>query len=280
MDVELSPEITEKMLSGITLPPCPEVLVAVMDRMKDPDVDIAEVAQIIQQDAGMVAPLLKLINSPYLGLNHKVTSVMEAISVIGLKSTLILLQHVALKHSLAEKQPNFEKFWERSSLAASVASRLAGGIPGVSPDDAYIAALFHDCGIPILMQKYPDYPETVAAQRKYGRKIPEVEDEFYSTSHAVVGSLLSRNWFLPGHICKAILHHHEETIFSAPGNDASVAALNLIALIHMAECVVDEFHHEKCEEWHSLKRQILAFLDMAEQEFLELKNDALDLLHA
>lgn len=279
MNTELTSDAAVQALNGIHIPPCPDVLMAIMSKVNNPNSELADIAHSIQQDAGVVAPLLKLVNSPFLGLGGKVTSVYQAISVLGLRGTISLLQNVVLRQSLGGNLPKFEKFWERSGLTAKIASELAIRIPGVSPDDAYIAALFHDCGIPVLMQKYPDYRETVMSMGKAGKAICDVENDYYSTSHAVVGNLLGRTWFLPSHVCKAILYHHDPTIFSSPGEHASTDARNLIGLIHMAECIADEHLLHHSQEWNLFKRDVLTFFEMPEQEFFELKGDALALLN-
>lgn len=278
MNTELANGAVEQVLNGIRIPPCPEVLISTMNKMNNPKSELTDIARSIQQDAGVVAPLLKLVNSPLFGLGGEITSIYQAISVLGLRSTISLLQNVVLRQSLAGSLPKFEKFWERSGLTAKIASELALRIPGVSPDDAYIAALFHDCGIPVLIQKYPDYRETVMSMGKAGKAISDVENDCYATSHAAVGSLLGRTWFLPSHVCKAILYHHDPTIFSSPGEHASTDARNLIGLIHMSEYIADEHLLHPNQEWDMFKREVLAFFEMSEQEFLELKGDTLALL--
>ena len=273
--MNLTADAAGQVLDGICIPPCPAVLVSIMSKANNPNSELGDIARLIMQDAGVVAPLLKLVNSPIFGSGGKVTSVYQAISVLGLRSTVNLLQNVVLRQGLAGNLPKFEKFWERSALTAKIASELTSRIPGISPDDAYVAALFHDCGIPVLMQKYPDYRETVMRMGKEGKAICNVENDCYATSHAVVGSLLGRTWFLPAHVCNAVLYHHDPTIFSSPGENAGTDALGLIGLIHMSECIADEYLLHSNLEWSLFKRDVLAFFDMPEQEFLELKGDTL-----
>lgn len=278
MNEQLKNDATEQVLNGISIPPCPEVLISIMNKANNPRSKLADIANLIQLDAGLVAPLLKLINSPLFGFGGKITSVHQAISVLGIRSTVNLLQNIVLKQNLAGSMPRFEKFWERSGLTAKIASELAMKIPGVSPDDAYITALFHDCGIPILIQKYPNYRDTAIRMGQAGAAINNVEDDVFFTSHAVIGNLLGHAWYLPPQVYKAILYHHDLNIFSSPGENANMEVRNLIGLIHMSEYIADEHWLHLNLEWNIIKRDVLAFFEISEGDFHELKGDILEIL--
>jgi HD-like signal output (HDOD) protein len=266
-------------LTGIVIPPCPSSLASIMREARRSSVSVNSLAQLIGRDAGIVGPLLKLANSPFAGLRSRVTSVFQAISVLGMQNTLNLVQNIALQQSLNGSAHSFEKFWERSSLTAAIAEKIAVKFHPVSKDDAYLSALFHDCGIPVLMMKFPAYRETVMAQCKLGRTICDVENDVFSTSHAVVGNLLARNWMLSEHVCKAILHHHDHDILETAGQNVRNSTCDLIGIVHMAECIADEHLFVRDKEWHEFGRVVLKYFDMSEPEFLELKGDALAYLN-
>lgn len=277
---KLSNDITDQALQGITIPPCPASLTSIMREAKHPSVDFAALAHLISRDAGIVGPLLKLANSPFIGLRTKVTSVLHAINVLGIQNTINLVQNIALRQSLGGGAPHFEKFWERSSLSASIAEKIAAKFPSISKDDAYLAALFRDCGIPVLMMKFPDYRETVMIHSKQGMAICDIENDKFSTTHTVVGNMLTRSWMIPVHICKAILHHHDTTIFTSISEHADASVRNLIGIMHMAECITDEHLLVRDKEWPLFERDVLKHFEMSAQDFLELKGDILEFLSA
>jgi HD-like signal output (HDOD) protein len=279
MNAELTMDLTDQTLNGLFIPPCPATLNSVMREAKSPLANLDKVAHLISSDAGMVAPLLKLANSPLIGLRSKVTSVLHAINLLGMQNTLKLVQNIALRQSLAGTGNSFEKFWERSSLSATIAERMAAKFPNISRDDAYITALFHDSGIPVLIQKFPDYRAKVMTQGAKGIPICDTENKHFFTNHAVVGSMLTRSWALPTTVCKAILYHHDTTIFSAPGEQAGEDVRDLIGVVHMAECVVDEHLHVRDKEWPLFADEVLRHFDISEQEFAELKGDMLAYLN-
>lgn len=271
--------MTEQILNGILIPPCPASLTSIMREAKRPTAEISKIAQMISQDAGIVGPLLKLANSPFIGLRSKVTSVLQAVNVLGLQNTLNLVQNIALRQNLGGGSQSFEKFWERSSLTATVAQKIAAKFPNIPKDDAYIAALFHDSGIPVLMMKFPDYRDAVMTLCKQGKPICEVENEIFSTSHAVVGNMLTRSWMLPAQVCKAILYHHDQNIFSSGAENTGDDVLDLIGIIHMAECVTDEHLHVRDKEWPQFEEHVLGHFSISGNEFAELKGDMLAYLN-
>jgi HD-like signal output (HDOD) protein len=277
--MELNDSELQKMLAGVKIPPCPALLLEVMKEAKRPNADLERIAEPIKRDAGMAAALLKLANSPLYSRGAKITSVPQALSILGMKNTVSLLNNVALKQSMADDPPNFEKFWERSSLSSAVASRLARKIVGISPDDAYITGLFHDCGIPVLMRTYPDYRQTMMAKANMGKQVYEIEDEVYATNHAVVGSMMARTWFLPDDVSKAILYHHDKTIFSNPGTQISKHVIQLAGIVHMAELMVDEHFLQKNQDWDEIAADVLHYFEMSDTDFAELKDDTLGWLN-
>jgi len=279
MHAELSNNLTETALMGITIPPCPASLTSIMREAQRPSASFDSLARLISRDAGIVGPLLKLANSPFVGLRSKVTSIFQAINVLGMQNTLNLVQNIALRQSIGGGSQSFEKFWERSSLTAAIAEKIAAKFPTVSKDDAYITALFHDCGIPVLMMKFPDYRETVMAQCKLGKFICDVENDIFSTSHTVVGNMLTRSWMLHSHVCKAILYHHDITVFASAEGDVGTEVCDLIGIVHMAECIADEYLNVMDKEWYQFERDVLAYFDMSEQEFSELMGDILAYLN-
>lgn len=276
-------EVTEtdikNVLGSIKIPPCPSLLQEVMKEARRPDVNLERIATPVKHDAAMTAALLKLTNSPLSGNRVKITSVPQAVSFLGLKTTINLLSNVAFSQSMGDGSQKFTKFWERSSLCATIAGKIAKKISGLSQDDAYAATLFHDCGIPVLMQHYPAYRETVMAKSNQGKDIHEVENEHFSTTHAIVGNMLARSWFLPPNICQAILHHHDSTIFSSISDRIDKSVGRLIGVIHMAELIVDEHLCQENLEWASVAADALAGLDLSEQEFWEIKDDMLGFLN-
>jgi HD-like signal output (HDOD) protein len=271
-------KMAEQVLNGIHLPPCPATLMAVMKEMRSNDADPARIANLIRQDAGLSAPMLKLANSPYFGLRAKVSTVSQAVTVLGLKNTANLLSNVALRASVAPKVPGMDRFWDRSGMVALASSMIAAQVPGVSCDDAYTVGLFHDCGIPVLMQKYPDYLSNIDELLRISGNLCAAENTCYSTTHAVVGNLLARNWQLSPNMCRAILWHHDPTIFASISGMDSIEICNWASIVQAADSIVDTHLNLPGNGWNKWEALVLKHLQLSAQEFDELKSDIISAL--
>ncbi len=279
MHAETDVNVAEQVLKGIHLPPCPTALLAAMKEARSPDADLGKIARLIGQDVGLSAPMLKLANSPYFGLRNKASSVPQAVTVLGLRNTVNLLSNVALRANVMPNLAGMDEFWDRSGMTALAASRIAAQVPGASCDDAYTVGLFHDCGIPVLMQKYPDYLDKINGVSRANGNICAAEDACYSTTHTAVGNLLARNWLLPPNMCRTILRHHDPTIFSSITDQDSIEICTWVSIIQAAGYIVDSHLGLLNDGWTMWQPLVLKHLQFSDQEFDELRSDIVSVLN-
>ena len=195
-----------KLLRGVEIPPCPAVLAALAQEMHRPDASSTKVARLISQDVGLAAGVIKCANSPLFSTGSKVGSIGEALGRLGFNNVLNLVVNELLRKNLSQNNHAMDRFWDSATYCAGVCAKLAEILPGTSRDTAYTFGLFHDCGIPILMRRYPDYKKTLGeANRRIDLPFTAIEDEIHGTNHAVIGYLMARNWGLPETVSSAIL---------------------------------------------------------------------------
>ena len=240
-----SAEHVEKILGNISLPACPAILLDIMSEARKEEPDFKQIASLVGSDAGLAASVLKLVNSPAFRRGSNIGSVSQAISVLGLKKIMLAVNSLFLRKSVSANTPGarafLEKFWDKSSCTAEAAALMAKTLPGISTDDAYTIGLFHDSGIPVLMQRFPDHPFEEALRENDWDSIHREEDEKLGTNHAIVGHMLARNWGLPTHICQTIKYHHDTSIFTDSSHQASTEVRSFTALLILAEHVVSVF---------------------------------------
>lgn len=273
---QIDGQVAGNILKSVRIPPCPEVVMALMDELRQPDVDFVKLVKLISGDVSLAASMLKTANSPFFALRNKVGSVQQAVSVLGLKNLAQIVRGSALQKALAGDKVEMEQFWERSNLTAVVASRMASQLVDVTREDAYTLGLFHDCGIPILMQKFPDYKDRLAAANDSAELVLAIEDQHYSTNHAMVGNMLARNWCLPAHISQAILVHHDHTIFTQPGELSTPEVCTLVAITQVAEHVATAFLGRPDDaEWIVSGQMAQDYLGISQQDMQDITEDAL-----
>lgn len=269
-------QAAENILKSIRIPPCPEVVIALLEEARQEEVDFSKLVKLISGDVSLAASMLKTANSPFFALRNKVTSVQQAVSVLGLKNLIQIVRGSALQNALGGDKVSMERFWDRSNFTAVVASHMSKYVDGVTREEAYTCGLFHDCGIPILMAKFPDYKDTLAASNKSAELIIVVEDQHYATNHAIVGSMLARNWCLPDYIGQAIMVHHDHTIFTHSREKNTPLVCALVAIQLVSEHIVAAFLHKPDDaEWHVGGQAALDYLGLSDDDLSDITDDAL-----
>ena len=232
-DRELDRALASGPLRDIAIPPCPELLVALRREMDKDDPDPQTVADITARDVAMSASLIRTANSPYYARSRAVTSVGEALSLLGLRMSEKLLTAFLTRHSIRVTSPLLEHFWDTSTRRALAMAHIARQLYGVEPDLAYTCGLFCHVGIPILMQGVRGYAGTLTeALARQDRSFTETENAAHKTDHAVVGALVARTWRLPTPIYQAVRVHHDCTVLSdisVPPEVRMLVAMGLVA---------------------------------------------------
>lgn len=263
------------IIGRLSIPPCPQVLQALMTEIRAETVDFQRVVGLISGDVSLAAAMIRAANSPVFALRHKVQNVQQAVTILGLKQVTQMVAGIELERSLSAGI-SMERFWERSNLhavaCATLATQLGGGAAPVSREDAHTYGLFHDCGIPILMQHFPDYKETLARANHADRPMPEVEHERHGVSHVTVGALLAADWQLSDIIVEAIKGHHDPILLEDEEEPPLVRTL--IALSILTDHLVARYLEVPEEaEWHGWGSHVLDYLGLDDLFLEELYPD-------
>lgn len=218
--------------SGIRIPPQPKVLLELRDVITRGDPDIRSVSRIIAQDPGLVAVLFKASRSPVFSRGRRFDKLEQVLQVVGIKQTYSLVQAAALSASISGgTRKAFERFWARSEEVAQFAAMIAEDLVtvcNVFPDQAYMAGIFHQCGVPLLMMRFPDYCEKLQLDDpNYWPDLAE-EDAKFHVDHCTVGYLVARHWGLPDFVCDAIRYHHDTP------TEETGAAISLVGILQLA----------------------------------------------
>jgi HD-like signal output (HDOD) protein len=207
------------------LPSLPGRCAALMEALADPEVAIAQVSRIVEQDVALTAKVLQLVNSAFFGPSQEITNIRTAVSYLGLDilKTLVLSAEVL---NVFEPQNgiqgfSFEAFQAHSCLTARIASRLP--VPKSMVSSTTVAALLHDAGLLVLSSRLPgQFRLALSIATKEQRPLYRVEQEVNGFTHAHVGAYLLGIWGLPQAIVDAVRCHHlvrgasEQTQFDIP----------------------------------------------------------------
>ncbi len=277
MAVELSVAGVEQLLKGITIPPRPIVLIEVDQELKRPEPDLKKVAGLIARDVGVSAAMLKTVNSPLFGLRSKVGSVLQAVQLLGARNTRNVVTSLVLRSTMGGAATSLERFWDSSEKVASISAYICTMLPKAPREEAYTFGIFHDCGIPALMQRFGDYRDTLKIAGGDSRPPTEVEEERHGTNHATIGYLIAHSWGLSDVICQAIQRHHD---LGALGDDDSFSPMArvLVAVNFLAEHLHEtSLRMRDDRQWVQGEGIVLDYLGLTHGEYAELSEDVMAL---
>jgi len=283
MSNTLTEEQVAKILHGIHVPPQPQILVDLQMEQILPEPDINRIATLISKDVGLSGTMLKFVNSPFYGLANKITSIEQAVSLLGINTVINILNGLAIKGEMSDENiVELTKFWDTANDIAMVCATVAKKVGFPSPDEAYSLGLFHNTGIPLMMTKFKDYQKVMesAYSGSYERVI-DIENEKFNTNHCVVGYYTSKSWNLPDHICQVIAEHHNtNTIFSVKDGRNQLQK-TLLAILKVAEHICGNYkvlgEQETDIEWDSSQNDILEHLGLTNYDIDDLKEAFIDM---
>jgi HD-like signal output (HDOD) protein len=229
-------------------------------------------ANLINKDVGLTAAIFKLVNSSFYKTSTPITSIEKSITVLGINQVANLIKGLLLRKSIGGNEVAYEKFWERSNeialLCAIIAKKQISAC-NIAVEQAYMAGLFHECGVPILMQRFPEYCQ--AFRLNHGSHWPDFreEDERFNTDHTVVGFLVTRHWNLPEFICQAVRFHHDRL-------NVEHAALTLVSILQMARHLHQKLHRISDPEWLKSGETIMDEIGVDKEGAAEFMEDVLE----
>jgi HD-like signal output (HDOD) protein len=265
------------------LPSLPRTYEALTQALRDPDTSILQVAKIIEEDVGISAKVLQLVNSAFFGIAHSMTNIQSAVSYLGINTLKNLVLSVEIFRAFKPKGnlPGFslEKLQSHAHLTAQIAGRLP--LPKHLADIAVVASMLHDVGKLILAWKLSDSFERVLGEALEVRcPVHLVEERQNGFSHAEIGAYLLGLWGLPYMIVEAVALHHGPNRVPHQHFDAisAVYVANLLAheleqpssggsVVYNLDNYKEEFATlgigEMVPEWRELAQKIPAMLPAA-----------------
>ncbi|MDE1941677.1 MAG: HDOD domain-containing protein [Betaproteobacteria bacterium] len=208
MDADLE---LQRAILDIGIPPRPEILAHLEAEAQKESPDYREIERLISADVGISAALIKTINSPFYGLRAKVSSVHQAISLLGMSSVTRVVTGMALRTIAAGANlADIESHLEASAQMALVTGYIAKKLSGVDSEQAFTFGLFQNCGTLLLLARRPGYRKILElAQRTPEKLLTQTEIDQMGVSHASIGSLMAKEWGLGESITEAIWYHHD-----------------------------------------------------------------------
>lgn len=271
--VQRHQEFTDPALNmAVRIPSPPPLLDELEKLLGDPKAGMEDIGHVVQTDAGLTASLYRILAKPAYGLRRPPETVAQAISLVGLNTVTELVKGLAVESAIYGKSKFFPWFWERANEIARYASTIAWKqrtVCNLFPEHAHLAALFMDCGVPILIQHIEKYEHAFITGKGYiWPNVPD-EDAKFNTDHAVVGYLAARHWKLPDYVCQAVRWHHEPV-------DIDNRAATLVAILQTARHIYNINSQQDDSDWARHAQTALEEIGVAQEGLKEFEEDISD----
>lgn len=193
------------------LPPFPAIAHRILALANQEEASTRQMGELIKLDLSFSAELLRFANSALFGASREVTSLTQAIVLLGRDRVKSMATFIAL-HKMVRSSLRIEalrKVWIHSLVTAFIAEEAAR-TARLARDSAYTTGLLHNLGTLGLMSAYPaEYARMLEVSNDFGFDLLQTERDLFEIDHCAAGAYLAQDWNFPDELAAAIATHHE-----------------------------------------------------------------------
>lgn len=199
--------LEELLACNGALPSIPRVIALLLNELNQEDPDLRKISQLINTDPVLATRLLRLANSAQFNLANKISSVAEALALLGLNQVRALTTAAAVAGAFkAIPGIDMHQFWRYSLNVAKLARMLAGMIRQNQPA-AFTAGLIHATGELVMHLGLPmEMALLLVRTPPLGLKRAAAERKLLGYCYADVGAGFARSWQFPQSTVDALQH--------------------------------------------------------------------------
>jgi len=204
----------EKLLAAANLaPPFSPILNRLLARMAHEDVQLSELAELIEKDTVLAGNILRTVNSVLYGMVSEVNSIQHAVCILGLEK----VRKIALTMSFANlwrrgpDAPGWStvRFNLHSTAVGILADLMVQNLPAEYPEGAFLAGLFHDFGKLLIAHNLgADYEIFNRRCLEKDSDWEAIEADLLGITHPELSASALARWKLPQPIVEAVRLHH------------------------------------------------------------------------
>jgi putative nucleotidyltransferase with HDIG domain len=212
-----------RLESELELPLLADVASRVVELCDDQDTEIHDVQRALEEDPSLASNFLRIANSPMYAARDPIVSLKQAVARLGLVTTRSIALAESTRgriFSLPGHEDRVRAIWRHSVVAAAFAREIARKLRR-NVEGAFLCALLHDVGRPIVLQAALGAPPSLAQAPIPKEMLEAAMDEF----HASVGGRLAKAWNLAEWTVAAVTHHHEPELAAPFEDEARVVRL-------------------------------------------------------
>lgn len=212
----------------IAIPAQPEALVKLSLLLAEDDMQLGELATLIESDMALASAVLKAVNSSLYGLKGRVQTVQQAITYLGMREVASVTYEMGLR-AVFRHAKELEPVWQRAGLRGLVMGRL-GQLLDVDPWAAHSAGLFEECGKAVLYRHAPDHYRSMLRAATNDSELITLERAGFGVSHDALGAAMCESWDLaPDAVASVRCHVQIQITGELPAQRPTICALSALA---------------------------------------------------
>lgn len=225
----------ERIQAAGQLPTPPGVVVRLLELTRKADVSAKEIADTVAIDPGLSAKILRFVNSPLSGLRRQVTSLSQAVALMGVRGVKMM----ALSFSVLSKKDHsfcvgfdYDRYVNHAFACGVAAQHLAAETAACPPQDAFVGGLLSQIGRCVFASALKEeYQQVLARVQKVPLDLPAIERELLGEDYASIGGQLLRLWGLPEALCKAVGSFRDPALDANTSFERVLQAAEVIASV-------------------------------------------------
>src|SRR4051794_6723040 len=206
-----APTVRELLLSCATLPTLPAAAMYVLKLAQEDKAEMDDLAQMIARDPALSVKILRAVNSPFYGLGQKVSTISQAVVLLGLHAVKTMVLGFSLVSQMRTNKGNgfnHLAYWRRSMYAATAARVIASKVLSGHEEDCFMAGLLMDIGALVMDQLLGDRYSEVFERAGTHNDLLVIESHALGITHAEASGVLARHWRLPEGLTVPMESHH------------------------------------------------------------------------
>jgi len=199
-------EVKRKLRKLEGLPILPPIVQRLNRMIEDEKTSIHQIADLIEKDQIITAKILRLANSAFYGFPKKVSTVQNALMLLGINIVKVLIITSSIFDIIYKEDVNL---WEHSIGVAACSKILAEKLELKEPQEVATAGLLHDLGKIVEKISFKEDYKKILELVQNNKDPLKAEKEILGIDHAEIGSFLMRIWNIPDRLIEAVDAHHE-----------------------------------------------------------------------
>ncbi|MEA2551919.1 MAG: hypothetical protein QOJ65_95 [Fimbriimonadaceae bacterium] len=196
------------------LPAMPGIIIRVLEETEKPEPSAAIIEAIISSDQAIAAKVLRIVNSAYYGVPGRISSLGQAVVILGTQQVRNLVLSAAAMSVLPAKVPGqheaLRSFWTHSYATATAAQLISRvkELTSVDAETVFVGGLLHDIGRLFLLTHFPEmYEDALTRAIQSGGGLEDYEALVFGARHNEIGAAIAERWELPAQLIEIIRDH-------------------------------------------------------------------------